>query len=239
MICRKEFTQFFSSLTGYLALILFLLLTGLLLFVFPDSSVLDYGYATLSSFFTLAPWVLLFLVPTITMRSLADEFKSGTYELLKTWPVTSGQVVTGKFFGVLLVILAALIPTILYAVTIDLLSDGSGLDVGPAIGSYIGLYLLAAVFTAVGVCASSFTNNTVVAFIAGAFVCFLLYTGFDALSRLPVFRGNWDYYIEMLGIDFHYKSISRGKVSLRDVFYFIALIALFLVITTQRLKARK
>ena len=187
MICTKEWRQFFSSLTGYIALIVFLLLNGLLLFVFPDTSLLDFGYASLDGFFDLAPWILLFLIPTITMRSFADEYKGGTFELLKTMPLKPSQIVYGKFFGALLIVLLALIPTIIYAFSLQALSAVGGLDVGSTIGSYIGLLLLGAVFTSVGICASSFTNNTVVAFISGAFVCFLLYTGFEAVSKLPVF----------------------------------------------------
>ncbi|MFL9485715.1 ABC transporter permease subunit [Chitinophagaceae bacterium LWZ2-11] len=235
MICKKEWQQFFNSLTGYLALIVFLLFNGLYLFVFPDSNLLDFGYASLGGFFDIAPWILLFLIPTITMRSLADEYKSGTFEILKTLPLKPSQIVWGKFFGALLIVIATLVPTIIYAYSVQHLSSVGGIDVGGTIGSYIGLILLGAVYTAVGICASSFTNNTVVAFITGAFICFLLYTGFDAISKLPVFKSGLDYYIEMLGINFHYRSISRGVIDVRDIVYFIAVIALFLIITERNL----
>lgn len=238
MICKKEWQQFFSSLTGYIALVVFLLLNGLFLFVFPDTSILDFGYASLGSFFNLAPWILLFLVPTITMRSLADEYKSGTFELLKTMPLTSSQIVWGKFYGALLIVITALLPTIIYAVSVQSLSVTGGIDIGGTIGSYTGLVFLGAVFTAIGICTSSYTNNTVVAFIAGAFVCFLLYNGFDAISKLPVFKAGADYYIEMLGINFHYRSISRGVIDSRDVIYFIGMIGLFLFITQRNLNKR-
>ena len=238
MICKKEWQQFFSSLTGYIALVVFLLLNGLFLFVFPDSSILDFGYASLGSFFNLAPWNLLFLIPTITMRSLADEYKAGTFELLKTLPLTPSQIVWGKFFGSLTIVVTALLPTIVYAVSVQQLSVTGGIDIGGTIGSYVGLIFLGAVFTAIGICASSLTNNTVVAFIAGAFVCFLLYNGFDAISKLPVFKAGWDYYIEMLGINFHYRSISRGVIDSRDLVYFIGIIVLFLCITQQNLVKR-
>lgn len=238
MICKKEWQQFFSSLTGYIALVVFLLLNGLFLFVFPDTSILDFGYASLESFFKLAPWILLFLVPTITMRSIADEYKAGTFELLKTMPLTASQIVWGKFFGALVIVITALVPTIVYAISVQALSVTGGIDVGGAIGSYIGLVFLGAVFTAIGICASSFTSNTVVAFITGAFVCFLLYNGFDAISKLPVFNAGMDYYIEMLGINFHYRSISRGVVDTRDVIYFLGIIFLFLYITQRNLNKR-
>ena len=235
----KEWRQFFSSLTGYIAIILFLLLMGLFLFVFPDTSILDFGYATLDNFFSLAPYILLFLVPTITMRSMADEYKSGTFEILKTLPLTSFKIVWGKYVGCLLVVAMALIPTIIYAVSIQQLSSKGGIDVGATVGSYIGLLLLGAVYTAVGVCTSSFTNNTVVAFILAAFVCFLLYSGFTAVSRLPALANGADYYIEMLGIDFHYRSISRGVIDTRDVLYFLVMIVLFLFITQKNLENPK
>lgn len=238
MICKKEWQQFFSSLTGYIALVVFLLLNGLFLFVFTDTSILDFGYASLGSFFNLAPWILLFLVPTITMRGLADEYKAGTFELLKTLPLTPGQIVWGKFYGSLLVVITALLPTIIYAISVQQLSITGGIDTGATIGSYIGLVLLGAVFTAIGICASSFTNNTVVAFITGAFVCFLLYNGFDAISKLPVFNAGLDYYIEMLGINFHYRSISRGVIDSRDIIYFTGIIILFLFITRRNLNKR-
>jgi ABC-2 type transport system permease protein len=238
IICAREWRQFFCSLTGYIAIILFLLLMGLFLFVFPDSSIFEFGYATLDNFFSISPWIMLFLVPTITMRSIADEYKTGTFEILKTLPLKSSEIVWGKYFGCLLVVAVALIPTIIYAVSIQQLSAKGGIDTGATIGSYTGLLFLGAVYTAIGVCASSFTNNTVVAFIAAAFVCFLFYSGFDALSKLPVFAGGADYYIEMLGINFHYKSISRGVIDTRDILYFMVLIVLFLLITQRNLMRR-
>lgn len=238
MICKKEWQQFFGSLTGYLAIIVFLLLNGLLLFVFPDYNLLDFGYASLGSFFNIAPFILLFLVPTVTMRSMADEYKSGTFEILKTLPLKPFDIVAGKFFGALLIVAAALVPTIIYAISLQQLSSVGGIDVGATIGSYIGLILLGAVYTAVGICASSFTNNTVIAFITGAFVCFILYSGFDAISKLPLFKTGLDYYIEMLGINFHYRSISRGVVELRDMIYFFGLISLLLLITKRNLIKR-
>lgn len=238
MICKKEWRQFFSSLTGYIALVIFLLLNGLLFFVFPDTSLLDFGYATLDSFFRLSPWVLLFLVPTITMRSLADEYKAGTFELLKVMPVSAADIVWGKFLGALLVILLALIPTVIYGISIQILSAVGGIDVGSTIGSYIGLLLLGAVFTAAGICASSFTNNTVIAFITGAFVCFLLFFGFDGISKLPAIANNAGYYIEMLGLKMHYTSMSKGVIDLRDILYFTGLIAIFLLITQRNILRR-
>lgn len=238
MICKKEWQQFFSSLTGYIALAVFLLVNGLMLFVFPDTSILEFGYASLSEFFSLAPWVLLLMIPTITMRSFSDEYKSGSFELLRTLPLTPDQLVWGKFLGAVLIAFCAVLPTLIYAISIQQLSVTGGIDLGATTGSYIGLLLLGAVFTAIGICTSSFTSNTVVAFIAGAFVCFLLYNGFDAISKLPVFSAGADYYLEMLGISFHYRSISRGVIRIGDLVYFVGLIYFFLLITQRNLLKR-
>lgn len=236
-VCKKELRQLFSSLTGYIAIIVFLLVNGLVLFVF-DDNIFDFGYATLDRFFQLAPWILLLLIPAITMRSFADEFKTGTYEILQTRPLTRWQIIGGKYLGSLLVVFIALIPTVIYIFSIQRLSSGEGLDTGATIGSYIGLFFLAAVFTAISVCCSSFTNNAVVAFIAALIGCALLYYGFSAISRLSVLEGGADYYTEMAGIDFHYHSISRGLVDSRDIVYFISIIFLFLTITHRNLLKR-
>lgn len=235
IICKKEWQQFFSSLTGYIALAVFLLINGLMLFVFPDTSILEFGYASLAGFFSLAPWILLLIVPTITMRSFSDEYRLGNFEILRTLPLTPGQLVWGKFFGSILIVFCAILPTAIYAFSLQALSATGGIDVGATIGSYLGLLLLGAVFTAIGICASSYTNNTVVAFIAGAFVCFLLYNGFDAVSKIAVFNGGVDYYLEMLGISFHYRSISRGVVRISDLVYFTGLIGFFLLLTQRNL----
>jgi ABC-2 type transport system permease protein len=237
-VCKKELRQFFSSLTGYIAIIVFLLLNGLLLFVFPDTNILDNGYATLDKFFELAPWILLLLIPAITMRSLSEEFRTGTFEILQTKPLSSIQVIGGKYFASLIVVAMALLPTLIYFFSIQQLSGGSGIDVGATIGSYIGLFFLAAVFVAIGICCSGFTNNAVVAFIAAAFFCFLLYRGFSAVSHIPSLAGGGDYYIEMLGIDFHYRSISRGVIDSRDLVYFGGVIFFFLAFTNRHLAKR-
>jgi ABC-2 type transport system permease protein len=234
-VCKKEFGQFFNTLTGYIAMIVFLLITGLLLFVFPDTSILDFGYATLDKFFELAPWILLLLIPAISMRSLSEEFRTGTFEILQTKPLSNWEIVVGKYLASLFVIVIALLPTLLYAFSVQRLSAGEGIDSGATIGSYIGLFFLSAVFAAIGICCSSFTNNAVAAFIAAVFVCFLLYSGFSAVSKIPVFAAGADYYIEMLGIDFHYRNISRGLIDTRDLVYFLSLIFFFLTLTKRNL----
>src|SRR5690349_13563384 len=186
-VCKKELRQFFSSLTGYIAIIVFLLVNGLVLFVF-DDNILDFGYATLDRFFQLAPWILLLLIPAITMRSFSEEFKTGTFEILQTRPLTRTQIILGKYLGSLTVVLIALLPTIIYIFSIQQLSSNEGLDIGATIGSYIGLFFLAAVFTAIGICCSSFSNNAVVAFIMALISCALFYYGFNAISRIPAFE---------------------------------------------------
>ncbi|MGN6530846.1 MAG: gliding motility-associated ABC transporter permease subunit GldF [Ginsengibacter sp.] len=234
-IVKKELHQFFSSLAGYITIILFLVINGLYLFVLKDSNIFDFGYATLTSFFEFAPWIFIFLIPALSMRSFADEFKSGTFETLQTTPLTRWQIVLGKYFAILLVIIIALIPTLLYIFTIHALSSAGGIDSGAIIGSYIGLFFLAAVFAAISVWCSSLTSNSVIAFLLSAFACIILYFGFTAISKLPVFTGNADYYIEMLGIDFHYESMSRGVVDTRDLVYFLSVIFLLLFATQKNL----
>ena len=234
----KEWKQFFTSLTGYIALCIFLLVTGLLLFVFPDTSILVMGYATLAGFFNLAPWLLIFMIPTITMRSFSEEYKTGTFELLKTLPIRPAVLVGGKYLGALLVVFCLLLPTLLYGVAVESLSAVGGIDMGATAGSYLGLFLLSGVFVAVGICVSSFTNNTVVAFIGAAFICYLLFAGFEGVSKLSLFDGKLGYFVEVLGLKFHYKSISRGVIRLDDLVYFIVLIAGSLHITKQNIIKR-
>ena len=236
-VCKKELRQFFSSLTGFIAIIAFLLVNGLVLFVF-ENNIFDFGYATLEKFFQLAPWIFLLLIPAITMRSFSEEFRTGTFEILQTRPLRSWQIVWGKYSGSLLIAVIALVPTIIYIFSIQSLSSGEGLDIGATVGSYAGLFFLSAIFTAIGVCTSSFTGNAVIAFITGLFGCVLLYYGFDAVSRLPVFESGADYYIQMLGIDFHYRSISRGVVDTRDIVYFLTVIILLMAITNRNLVKR-
>lgn len=237
-LCTKEFRQFFSSLTGYVAISAYLLLTGLFLFVFPDSNILDEGYASLNRFFEISPWIFLMLIPAITMRSFSEEYRSGTFELLQTRPLHPAAIVGGKYLGALFVVWLALVPTFLYAFTVSHLAASGGIDTGATAGSYFGLYFLAAVFTAVGVCFSSFTRNAVVAFMVTAFACFLLYSGFNAISRIPLLSAGADYYMEMLGIDFHYRSISRGIIDTRDIVYFLSVMVLFLAITYRNIVNR-
>jgi ABC-2 type transport system permease protein len=172
------------------------------------------------------------------MRSFAEEFKTGTYEILQTRPLSRGQIIAGKYLGSLIVVIIALLPTIIYILSIQKLSSNEGLDMGAAIGSYIGLFFLAAVFTAISICCSSFTNNAVVAFIISLIGCALLYYGFSAISKLPALSNGPDYYVEAIGIDFHYRSISRGLIDTRNIIYFLSVIFLFFTITNRNLLKR-
>ncbi len=234
-IAKKELHQFFSSLTGYITIILFLLVNAIYLFILKDSNIFDFGYATLINFFELAPWIFIFLIPALSMRSFSDEFKTGTFETLQTRPLTKWQIVWGKYLAITVVIFISMLPTLLYVVTIYSLSAAGGIDGGGITGSYIGLFFLASVFAAISLWCSSLTSNAVIAFLISAFACLILYFGCSAISKLPVFTGNADYYIEMLGINFHYQSISRGVIDTRDIIYFFSTIFLFLFATQKNL----
>lgn len=239
-VCRKEFRQFFSSLTGYIAIIVFLVINGMLLFVVPSNNTLDYnildsGYASLEPFFRLAPWVLLLLIPAITMRSFSEEFRSGTFEILRTRPLTNGEILGGKYLGAFIIVVISILPTILYVFAVKALAAKAGVDMGVITGSYIGLLLLAAVFTAIGICCSSFTSNAVAAYLIGIFACLVIYFLFTAISRMSIFSGGADYYLAMFGLDFHYASIGRGVIDTRDILYFFSVMLLFTLITYKNL----
>lgn len=235
----KEINSFFSSIVGYVALLVFLIACGLFLWIIPDYSILEYGYASMDRFFDIAPWLLLLLVPAVTMRSFADEFRTGTIEWLSTKPVTDVEIILGKYFATLALIAFALLPTLVYVYTIgNLTSVDIRLDSGAIIGSYIGLFFLAATFGAVGIFCSSLTANQVVGFLIALLACYLLYTGFEQLSKLPKFSEGLDYYLSMIGMEFHYKSISRGLIDSRDVIYFLSVIILFISLTRYSLSTR-
>jgi ABC-2 type transport system permease protein len=236
----KEINSFFSSIVGYVALLVFLIACGIFLWIIPEYSILGYGYASLDRFFEIAPWLLLLLVPAVTMRSFADEFRTGTIEWLSTKPVTDVEIILGKYFATLALIVFALLPTLIYVFTISNLSfPDVGLDTGALIGSYVGLFFLAATFAAVGVFCSSLTANQVVGFLISLLSCWLLYTGFEQLSKLPTFAHGIDYYLSMTGMEFHYNSISRGLIDTRDIVYFLSIIALFVSLTRFSLNRRR
>ena len=236
----KELNTFFSSLTGYISIVIFLLLTGLFLWVFSDTSIINYNYASLGQLFTIAPLVFMFLIPAITMSSFSDEKQRGTLELLVTKPLTDWDIVAGKYLAALALAIIALIPTLIYYYSIVQLGSPKGnIDTGAVIGSYIGLIFLAGIFTSAGIFLSSITSNQIVAFILTAFVCFLLFWAFDFLSATPLFFGKMDNFVKGLGIEFHYDNISKGRIDTRDIFYFVSMIGLFLWLTIVSLDKRK
>jgi ABC-2 type transport system permease protein len=238
-IFQKEINAFFSSLTAYVVMAVFLTATGLLLWVFPDTNVLNYGYADLGSFFSLTPYVLLFLIPAITMRSLAEETKNGTIELLLTKPLSNWQLVLGKFLANWLLVLLTLLPTLLYYFTVYELGNPVGnIDSGAVVGSYVGLSLLSAVFVAVGLWASSLTDNQIVAFVVGVFVSFLLYMGIGAVAQLD-FWGNLAYPLSWISLNQQYADLGRGLIDSRHVLYLLSVAALFLWLTQARVRLQK
>ncbi|MGY2132800.1 gliding motility-associated ABC transporter permease subunit GldF [Hymenobacter sp. HD11105] len=236
-ILRKEFNAFLSSPVAYVVMGVFLVATGLFVWVFPDSSVLDYGYADLQTLFNIAPWIFLFLIPAITMRTFAEEKKAGTMELLLTRPLTDGQILGGKFLACLLLTLLALLPTLLYYYSVYQLGNPVGnIDSAATVGSYLGLALLAGVFVAMGVFASAITRDQIIAFLVAVVGCFLVYSGFDSLAS--VFDGSPAYYISQLGIAAHYRDISKGLIDSRDLTYFFSLMAGLLLATRLVLQSR-
>ena len=233
-IFKKEFNSFFTSTIAYLTIGIFLLINGLFLWVFDDDfNVLNAGFADLTSFFYLAPWILIFLIPAITMKTFADEFRSGTIEILKTRPISNVTLVLGKFFAILTLLIIVLIPTFVYAYSIHELGNPVGnLDYGSISGSYLGLFLLASSFASIGIFTSTLSKNQVVAFLLGICMVFLFYYGFDAVSSL---FGDYSYTIKLFGMNEHYKSISRGVIDSRDVLYFMSIIIFFLFVSKQKL----
>jgi len=237
-ILKKEINSFFASPIGYLVIAVFLLLNGLFLWLFKgDFNILDNGFADLSSFFLISPWIFIFLIPAVTMRSFSDEKKQGTLELLLTKPVSHLQIVLGKYFGALLLVIIAIIPTLLYVYTISQLGNPEGnFDTGSIVGSYIGLLFLATSYTAIGVFASTLSDNQIVAFIIAVFICFFFYFGFEGLSSYKLFGDV--FYIEKLGMASHFESMSRGVLDTRDLLYFVSLTVFFIMFTQLNIKKR-
>jgi ABC-2 type transport system permease protein len=223
----KEINGFFGSLTGYLVLALFLVALGLIVWVFPESSVLDYGFADLESLFAYTPYVFTFLIPALSMRAIAEERRSGTWELLRTSPLSLVQIIVAKYLALITLVFLAVLPTLLYAYSIIQLGEPVGnLDLAGFFGSWIGLLMIGAAFAAVGLFASALTSQQVVAFVLGVFLCFVLYFGFTALAEM--LTGEVAYLVEELSLSYHYISLSRGVVDSRDVFFLLGMIWLFL-----------
>jgi len=227
-IFRKEISGFFSTLTGYIVIIVFLLVNSLFMWVIPGEwNILDSGYAGLETLFFISPWVFLFLVPAVTMRMIAEEKRLGTIELLYSKPLTERGIIWGKYLAAVALVLLALLPCLIYYLSIYLLGESSGnLDRGGTWGAFIGLFFLAAIYASAGIFASSLTDNQVIAFILAVLICFVMYVGFDSFAYLPGLK-KLDELVINLGINEHYKSISRGVLDIRDAVYFIAVAAIF------------
>ncbi|NHN24997.1 gliding motility-associated ABC transporter permease subunit GldF [Flavobacterium jejuense] len=234
----REIKSFFGSPIGYLVIAIFLILNGLFLWVFNgEFNILNSGFADLGPFFKLAPWILIFLIPAVTMRSFSDEKKQGTIELLFTKPLSIWEIVNGKFFGAFLLIVIALLPTYIYVWMISYFGNPPGnIDMGSTLGSYFGLLFLVASYTSIGIFTSSITDNQIIAFIVAVFICFIFYFGFEGIASL--FEEN-SRIITSFGMDSHFKSMSRGVIDTRDVIYFLSITLLFLSITVYQLKRLK
>ena len=233
-ILKKELNSFFASPIGYLVIAVFLVINGLFLWVFNgDFNILNAGFADLNSFFFIAPWFFLFLIPAITMRTFSDEFRLGTIEILKTKPISNWQIVIGKFFGALVLIVLALIPTLIYVYSVLKLGNPvNNLDIGSTLGSYIGLLCIASAYTAIGLFTSTFSNNQIVAFIIAICISFFIFYGFEALADLNISES-----LRSLGMFDHFKSISRGVIDTKDIVYFLSVTLFFLFLTRLKLDA--
>jgi ABC-2 type transport system permease protein len=239
-LLKKEIRSFLSSLIGYVVITVFLLITSLLLWIVPgDSNILENGYANIDPLFVMAPWVFLFLIPAITMRSFAEERKAGTIELLFTRPVGDLQIILAKFLAGFLLVAFSLIPTLVFYYTVSKLGNPPGnLDTGGMWGSYIGLLFLGGAFVALGIFASSLTDNQIISFVLAVVFCVFCYIGLDVMSSIPFF-GKAESFLVSLSINTHYKSLSRGVIDTRDMLYFFSLIGVFLLATRTTLESRK
>ena len=237
---KREIRNFLSSLIGYIVIVVFLLINGLFIWVFPiDYNILENGYANIDGLFTLAPYVFLFLITAITMRSFAEEKRSGTIELLMTKPLTDLNVVLAKYFAGVVLVLFSLLPTLIYFLTVYFIGNSIGnIDIGGTWGSYIGLLFLGAAFVSIGLFASTISDNQITSFIIALFLCGFIYIGFDFIYQLPIFT-NSTLLIQSLGISIHYNSISRGVIDTRDIIYFLSLITIFILLSKLSLESRK
>lgn len=238
-IFLKEFNGFLNSLIAYIVIGVFLTAMGLLMWIFPESSILEYGYADMGTLFNLGPYVFMFLIPAITMRFLAEEKRTGTIELLFTKPISHGSIIVGKFLAGWALVFFALLPTLFYFYSVYQLGNPIGnLDISGTVGSYIGLLLIGGVFVSIGLLASSLTDNQVIAFVVAVFLSFVLYSGLDAAAAINVW-GSASLWLRQSGLIFHYTAISRGLIDLYDLSYFLGVMVLLMLITKLKLDARR
>jgi ABC-2 type transport system permease protein len=238
-IYKKEIRSFLSSLIAYIVMGVFLLATGLFMWVLEGSTVFDLGLASMLVMFQLAPYILIFLVPAITMRSFSDEKKYGTLELLVTKPVSELNIILGKYLASLSLVIIAILPTLIYYYSIYQLGAPAGnIDTGAMWGSYFGLILLAACYTSVGLFCSSLTENQIVALISSMALCFLFYQVLGLFGEIQ-WLNTVGKSLRWFGLDYHYYSISRGVIDTRDVLYFLGFSAFFVVSTKLVFQSRK
>jgi ABC-2 type transport system permease protein len=236
-VFKKELNSFLNSLIAYVVIGVFLTSIGLMMWVFTDTSVLEYGFADMDTLFSLGPYVFIFLVPAITMKSFAEEKKMGTMELLLTKPLSDWNIILGKFLAAFALVMLAVAPSVIYYFSIYRLGNPVGnIDSAGVAGSYVGLMLLSVVFCAIGLLASSFTSSQIVSFILAAFLSFIFYTGFDSLSSLA---GSSGLMVKQVGILYHYESLSRGMIDSRSVIYFLSVAGLFLLATKTVINSRQ
>jgi ABC-2 type transport system permease protein len=238
-IYKKEIRSFLSSLIAYVVIAVFLIAIGLFMWVLPEYNVFDMGYANMDTLFGMAPWVFIFLISAITMRSFSEEKKTGTIEIITTKPISDTQIIAGKYLAGITLVLFSLLPTLLYFYTVYQLGTPKGnIDMGATWGSYIGLFFLASSFVAVGIFASAVTDNQIVSFIVSMFLCYCFYALFDMLANFNLL-GTYDSIVATIGIKAHYDSMSRGVVDSRDMLYFLSLITVFLWATKTVFGSRK
>jgi ABC-2 type transport system permease protein len=236
----KEIKSYLSSLVGYIFISVFLVVTGLFLWVFPNvNNIFDTGLADMHGLFSISRFLFLFLIPAITMRSFAEERRLGTMELLLTKPLSDTQIIMAKFWAAFTLLLIALLPTLCYFITVYYIGNPVGnIDMGSTWGSYLGLLLLGATFISIGIFVSSLCNNQIVAFILAALLCFILSFGFEFVYFFESL-GQWGYLLKNIGIEHHYNTISRGVIDSRNLVYFASVITIFLVGCRVVLGSRK
>lgn len=236
-IAGKDVSRFFSNIIPVTTFLIFYVVMGMLMWILPGSGILDGYYAQMDLFFTAAPILLVFLIPALNMDAVSEERAQETLDLLLTRPVSTREVVLGKYLSGILVILIGLLPTVLYVITLYFLGNPVGnIDMGAIMGSYLGLFLLICVFVAISLFASSMVSVPMTALITAVFFCIFSYWAFFLISKMPVFYGVWDYWVQYLGLEFHYKEMGRGLISLHSVVYMISLAFLFLYATFWRIE---
>lgn len=238
-VLSKEINSFLNSLIAYIVISVFLTGIGLLMWVFPETSVLEYGYANMETLFALGPYVFMFLIPAITMRLFAEEKRAGTLELLLTKPLTDWQIIFGKYLSGVVLVIFALIPTLIYYYSIYQLGSPTGnIDTAGVMGSYVGLVLLGCVFTAIGIFASVISTNQIVSFIIAVFLCFILYAGLESAAAIDVW-GKFSLFLEQLGLAYHYRAMSKGLLDTRNMIHFFSWIVVMLMFTKLLLVSRR